>query len=142
MNGKGAFCTVQKGLPERARGGAIVLCSSIVNQMSNPGTGAYSASKAAVRSFTRVIAAELVGQGIRVNAVSPGPIATPILGRSMDAETLEGTKKYLNSVIPIKRMAEPIELPKTVLFLAIDDSRFMSGTEICVDGGMVEIWRK
>ena len=99
----------------------------------------YSASKAAVRSFTRVIAAELVGQGIRVNAVSPGPIATPILGRSMDAETLEGTKKYLNSVIPMKRMGEPIELAKTVLFLASDDSSFITGTEIVVDGGMVEI---
>ncbi len=103
------------------------------------GTGAYSASKAAVRSFTRVIAAELVGQGIRVNAVSPGPIATPILGRSMDAQTLEGTKNYLNSVIPMKRMGEPIELAKTVLFLASDDSSFITGTEIVVDGGMVEI---
>lgn len=102
-----------------ARGGAIVFCSSIVNQMAHPGTGAYSASKAAVRSFTRVIAAELVEQGIRVNAVSPGPIATPILGRSMDAETLEGTKNYLNSVIPMKRMGEPIELePSRVCTMA------------------------
>jgi NAD(P)-dependent dehydrogenase (short-subunit alcohol dehydrogenase family) len=139
INTKGAFFTVQKALPHMARGGAIVFCSSIVNQMSHPGTGAYSASKAAVRSFTRVIAAELVGQGIRVNAVSPGPIATPILGRSMDAETLEGTKNYLNSVIPMKRMGEPIELAKTVLFLASDDSSFITGTEIVVDGGMVEI---
>src|SRR6266481_1209818 len=139
INTKGAFFTVQKALPHMARGGAIVFCSSIVNQMSHPGTGAYSASKAAVRSFTRVIAAELVGQGIRVNAVSPGPIATPILGRSMDAQTLEGTKNYLNSVIPMKRMGEPIELAKTVLFLASDDSSFITGTEIVVDGGMVEI---
>jgi NAD(P)-dependent dehydrogenase (short-subunit alcohol dehydrogenase family) len=139
INTKGAFFTVQKALPHMARGGAIVFCSSIVNQMSHPGTGAYSGSKAAVRSFTRVIAAELVGQGIRVNAVSPGPIATPILGRNMDAETLEGTKKYLTSVIPMKRMGEPIELAKTALFLASDDSSFITGTEIVVDGGMVEI---
>ncbi|HWO29928.1 MAG TPA: SDR family oxidoreductase, partial [Candidatus Acidoferrum sp.] len=139
INTKGAFFTVQKALQHMARGGAIVFCSSIVNQMSHPGTGAYSASKAAVRSFTRVIAAELVGQGIRVNAVSPGPIATPILGRSMDAQTLEGTKNYLNSVIPMKRMGEPIELAKAVLFLASDDSSFITGTEIVVDGGMVEI---
>src|SRR5260370_39974758 len=110
--------------------------------MSNPGNGAYSASKAAVRSFTRVIAAELVGQGIRVNAVSPGPIATPILGRRMDAETLEGTKKYLDSVIPMKRMREPIELAKPPLFLPSDDSSFINVTEIVVDGGMVASYRK
>src|SRR5260370_189708 len=72
--------------------------------MSHPGTCAYSASKAAVRSFTRVIAAELVGQGIRVNAESPGPIATPILERRMDAGTLKGINNYIHSVVRMKRM--------------------------------------
>src|SRR5258707_19604 len=101
--------------------------------------GVYSASKAAVRSFTKVIASEMLEKNIRVNAVSPGPIKTPIIGRRADEKAVRQTWDYLASVIPMKRMGEAEEVAKAVLFLSSDDSSFTTGTELQVDGGSVDL---
>jgi NAD(P)-dependent dehydrogenase (short-subunit alcohol dehydrogenase family) len=139
INVKGVFYTVQKALPLLSKGSSVILTTSIVNQLGMAGTSAYAASKAAVRAFVRVFAAELVDQGIRVNAVSPGPTETPILGRSgLSAEQVTQVKDHLENVIPMKRMGTSEEVAKAVLFFASDDSSFTTGEELMVDGGMTQ----
>ena len=139
INTKGAFFTVQKALPYMPKGSTIVFCTSIVDRLALANAGVYSASKAAVRSFTKVIASEMLENNIRVNAVSPGPIKTPIIGRHADEKAVRQTWDYLTSVIPMKRMGEAEEVAKAVLFLASDDSSFTTGTELQVDGGSVDL---
>ncbi|MGX7741756.1 SDR family oxidoreductase [Rhodopseudomonas parapalustris] len=140
INVKGVFFTVQSVLPIMADGGSIILNTSWLGQVGTPGRAALSASKAAVRSFTRVLAAELVDRKIRVNAVSPGPIETPI--HRSPGQTEEEFRAYAEKVgkrVPAGRMGRPEEIAAAVAFLASDNSSYVLGAEIAVDGGLGEI---
>ena len=140
INVKGVFFTIQKALPHLNDGASIVLNTTFFNQAGTPGTSVYSASKAAVRSFARTAAAELVGRGIRVNAVSPGPIATPIYGRlGLPKEAVDTMAQGILSTVPMKRFGQPEEIASTVLFLASPDSSYITGVEINVDGGAGQV---
>ncbi len=137
INFKGAYFTIQKALPLLNDNASIVLNASIVAYIGMPNSSVYAASKAALITLARTLSAELVGRGIRVNVVSPGPVSTPILGRmGMPAEVLEETAKSIQAQVPMKRFGRPEEIAKTVLFLASEDSSFLLGTEIVADGGM------
>jgi NAD(P)-dependent dehydrogenase (short-subunit alcohol dehydrogenase family) len=140
VNVKGVFFTVQSVLPIFNNGGAIILNTSWLGQVGTPGRAALSASKAAVRSFTRVLAAELTDRRIRVNAVSPGPIETPI--HRTPGQTEAEFRAYADSVglkVPAGRMGRPEDVAAAVAFLAGDDATYLLGTEINVDGGLAEI---
>jgi NAD(P)-dependent dehydrogenase (short-subunit alcohol dehydrogenase family) len=140
INFKGVFFTVQKALPILNNPASIVLNTSCLDEMGMPGMSIYSASKAAVRSLARSFSAELVVQGIRVNAISPGPIETPIYSNlGMPAEELQAMSNQLIQQIPMGRFGQADEIAKAVLFLASDDSSFMLGEEIVVDGGWSKI---
>ncbi|MFZ5863915.1 MAG: SDR family oxidoreductase [Nitrospirota bacterium] len=140
INVKGVFLTIQKSLPHLNDGAAIVLNTTFFTQAGMPGTSVYSASKAAVRSFVRVAAAELVGRGIRVNTVSPGPIATPIYGRlGLPKEAVDEMAKGILAQVPMKRFGQPEEVAQTVLFLAGSDASYITGVEIEVGGGIGQV---
>ncbi|HLG41351.1 MAG TPA: glucose 1-dehydrogenase [Chitinophagaceae bacterium] len=137
INVKGSFLTVQKALPVLNKKASVIFNTSVVNVKGFPGTSAYSASKAALRSLVRTLATELVGNEIRVNAVSPGPIDTPIFGRlGLSQELVEEMTKGFENANPMKRFGQPEEVAKTVLFFASDDSSYITGSEIAVDGGL------
>jgi NAD(P)-dependent dehydrogenase (short-subunit alcohol dehydrogenase family) len=139
-NAKGVFFTVQKAIPLIPDGGTIVLNASIVSIKGMPGFGVYSATKAAVRSFARTWTNELKDRQIRVNVVSPGPIETPgVDGLASNEEQAKQLKAGLTSQVPLGRMGDPDEIAKTVVFLASDDSSFVAGIELFVDGGMVQV---
>lgn len=139
-NVKGLFFTVQKALPLIPDGGAVVLNASIVSMKGMPAFGVYSATKAAVRSFARTWTNELKDRQIRVNVVSPGPIDTPgVDGLAQDAEQAKQLKAGLASQVPLGRIGTPDEIAKAVVFLASDDSSFVAGVELFVDGGMVQV---
>jgi NAD(P)-dependent dehydrogenase (short-subunit alcohol dehydrogenase family) len=137
INLKGVFFTVQKALPLLARGSAVVLNSSIGWKKGIPTGSVYAASKAGVRALGRNFAAELVGRGIRVNVVSPGPIETPIIGRTagLSAEAVPELRKQMVANTPMKRMGEPSEVARAALFLASDEASFITGVDLLVDGG-------
>ena len=140
INVKGVFFGVQKALPHLADGASIIINSSVVNQIGMPNASAYAASKAAVRSLSRTFSAELVGRGIRVNTVSPGPIETPIYGKlGFTEEQTQEMAGGILSQVPLGRFGTPDEIAKTVLFLASDDASYIVGAEIEVDGGMVNV---
>lgn len=140
INFKGAYFTIQKALPLLNDGASIVLNTSINAHIGMPNSSVYAASKAALITLARTLSAELVGRGIRVNAVSPGPVMTPIYGRlGLPPEELEETAKNILEQIPMKRFGQPEEIAKTVLFLASADSSFLLGTEIIADGGMSQL---
>ena len=140
VNAKGLFFTAQKLLPMINEGGAVVMNTSVNNQMGMAGSGAYAASKAAVRSFVRVMAAEWIDKGIRVNAVSPGPVETPIYGKlGLPQEMLEGFAKDIGGKIPMGRFGRPDEVANAVMFLASDQASFVLGHELVVDGGWTEV---
>lgn len=139
-NVKGLFFTVQKALPLMPEGGTIVLNASIVSVKGMPAFGVYSATKAAVRSFARTWTNELKDRKIRVNVVSPGPIDTPgVDGLAKDEEHAKQLKAGLASQVPLGRMGEADEIAKAVVFLASDDSSFVAGVELFVDGGMIQV---
>ena len=140
VNFKGAYFTIQKALPLLNDNASIILNSSISAHIGMPNSSVYAASKAALLTLARTLSAELVGRGIRVNAISPGPIATPILDRlGLPPEALEETEKSLKEQIPMKRFGRSEEIARTALFLASTDSSFLLGTEIVADGGMSQL---
>jgi NAD(P)-dependent dehydrogenase (short-subunit alcohol dehydrogenase family) len=140
VNVKGSFFTVQRLLPLLADNSSVIFNTSVVNVKGFPGTSAYSASKAALRSMVRTLATELVGKGIRVNAVSPGPIDTPIYGRlGMPAEVVKEMAHGFENANPMKRFGQAKEVAKAVLFLGSDDSSYITGSELAVDGGLTQL---
>lgn len=140
VNVKGLLFTVQKALPLFRDGGSIILNASIGGSKGIEATSVYSATKAAIRSFARTWAAELKYRRIRVNAISPGPIDTPAFnGLARTREEVDQIKTNLASKVPLGRMGMPDEVAKAVLFLASDDSSFITGIELFVDGGMAQI---
>jgi NAD(P)-dependent dehydrogenase (short-subunit alcohol dehydrogenase family) len=140
INFKGAYFTIQKALPLLNDNASIVLNSSISAHIGMPNSSVYAASKAALMTLARTLSAELVGRGIRVNAVSPGPVTTPIFNRmDLSPQELEQLATDIQSQVPMKRFGLPEEIAKTVLFLASPDSSFLLGTEIVADGGMSQL---
>jgi NAD(P)-dependent dehydrogenase (short-subunit alcohol dehydrogenase family) len=139
-NVKGVLFTVQKALPLFRDGGSIILNASTVASMGTPAFGVYSATKAAVRNFARSWILDLADRHIRVNAVSPGPIATPGLdGLAATEEQARQFKAGMVANIPLGRLGAPDEVAKAVVFLASDDSSFVNGAELFVDGGFAQI---
>lgn len=138
VNAKGAFFVVQRIAPLLRSGSSVVLNTSVVDEKGFPMTS-VSASKAALRSFARTLAAELLPRGIRVNAVSPGPIATAILGKSnLSPEQQAGFEVQLREQNPMKRFGQADEVARAVAFLAFD-ATFTTGAEIPVDGGATQL---
>jgi NAD(P)-dependent dehydrogenase (short-subunit alcohol dehydrogenase family) len=139
LNAKGPFFAVQKLAPLITRGGSVVLTTSIANVKGMPMIAAYGAAKAALRSLARVFAAELLPRGIRVNAVSPGPIDTPIIGKAfLDKDMAAQLTGQMREGNPMKRFGTSEEVAKAVLFLAFD-ATFTTGAELPVDGGWSQL---
>lgn len=139
-NVRGLLFTVQKALPLMSAGASIVLNASTTSTVGTPAFSVYSATKAAVRSFARNWSLDLKGSGIRVNAISPGVVPTPgydLLG--LTAEQVQGFIDVQVQNIPLGRVGTPDEIAKAVVFLASDDSSFVTGIELFVDGGMAQI---
>jgi NAD(P)-dependent dehydrogenase (short-subunit alcohol dehydrogenase family) len=140
INIKGAYFTIQKALPVLNDGASIILNTSVADSTGNPGTSAYSATKAALRSLARTAAAELVDRGIRVNAVAPGPIATPIFEKTgLPKESLDEFAKEVLTKVPMKRFGQPEEVASAVAFLASQDASYITGVELNVDGGAGQV---
>jgi NAD(P)-dependent dehydrogenase (short-subunit alcohol dehydrogenase family) len=140
INVKGLLFTVQKALPLLPDGASIILNASIVASKGLPANSVYSASKAAVRSFARTWTTDLKDRRIRVNAVSPGPIDTPGLSKLLaSSEMGQQRAKMISSTIPLSRLGTPDEIAKAVVFLASDDSSYITGTELFVDGGLAQV---
>ena len=140
INVKGLFFTVQKALPLLTDGATIVLMASIVASKGFESNSVYSATKAAIRSLARTLTSDLKARRIRVNAISPGPIETPGLNSVIDSpEELAHFKAQMVSTVPLARIGEADEIAKAVVFLASDDSSFVTGTELFVDGGMAQV---
>ena len=136
LNVKGVFFTVQKFLPLLNEGGSIIFNTSVNAVLGVPGSSVYAASKAAVLSINKVLAKELAPRKIRVNAVSPGPVTTPLYDKlGMSHEEIGGFGQLLSSKILLNRFADAAEIANVVRFLASDDASFITGTEVTVDGG-------
>lgn len=140
LNVKGAFFTVQKLLPLMDRGGSIILTASAVSEKGAPGGSLYFASKAAVRSFARSLAAELGPQGIRVNALSPGIVPTEFFSNSNVGEGAYGQFEEMAGLgSPLGRVGAPEEIAAAVVFLASDESAFATGSDFTLDGGWSQV---
>lgn len=138
-NVKGLFFTVQKALPLLKDGASVILNASIATVKGFPGISVYSATKAAVRSFARTWTNELRDRRIRVNAISPGHIDTPIFDSWQQGEALRQMKEELAKNVPLGRFGDPDEIAKAVAFLASDEASYVSGIELFVDGGVAQI---
>jgi NAD(P)-dependent dehydrogenase (short-subunit alcohol dehydrogenase family) len=141
VNLRGAFFAAQKALPLMGRGGSIVFTGSIGSVLAAPGNAIYASAKAGLRAVARIFAVELVGEGIRVNVVSPGPTETPIITRNigMSAEAVDALRAMMIANTPMKRMGRPEEIARAVLFLASDEASFITGVDLFVDGGVIEL---
>jgi NAD(P)-dependent dehydrogenase (short-subunit alcohol dehydrogenase family) len=141
VNVKGLFFTVQKALPLFTDGGSIILTSSVSNVMGLPGFSAYAASKAAVRSFSRAWTLELKDRNIRVNTMSPGPTETPALATTtgLTPEQAEQAAAQFASQVPMGRRAKPEEIAAAVMFLASNESSYITGVDLAVDGGLAQV---
>ena len=130
----------KQALPFLNDNASIIFTTTVAAKKGMAGASIYAASKAAIHALTKIFAAELVGRGIRVNAVSPGPIETPIFDKmgALDEDKKE-MKAGIVAGVPMKRMGTPEEVAKTVAFLASDDASFITGVEIDVDGGMGQL---
>jgi NAD(P)-dependent dehydrogenase (short-subunit alcohol dehydrogenase family) len=136
INFKGAFFSVQRALPYLNDGASVIITSSGVSNKGMATASAYAATKAAVTSLARGLSAELLDRKIRVNVLSPGPIETPIFGRNgATAEEIDGMKAYMADITPIKRLGNVEEIAEGFLYLASDDSSFMVGGDLVLDGG-------
>ena len=140
INLKGLYFTVQKSLTRLNDNAAIVLNTSFIANLGRPGTSVVSASKAAVRSLARTFAAELIDRGIRVNAVSPGAIATPFHSKTgLPPEAVAASAQKFITQIPMRRFGTAEEIANAVLFLSSSDSAYILGAEIAVDGGITQL---
>lgn len=138
-NVKGAWFTITRCAPILRRGSAVVITASIGPHKGQVGLGAYAASKAAARSMARNLSAELVDRGVRVLALSPGPTLTPLFDRMGTPEEVDAVIERLVSTVPMKRIGTTDEIAKAALFLISDDSSFMLGAELVVDGGKSQL---
>jgi NAD(P)-dependent dehydrogenase (short-subunit alcohol dehydrogenase family) len=140
INVKGLLFTVQKALPLMPDGGSVILNGSIAGYTGSPAFSVYSASKAAVRSFARSWTSDLKARKIRVNALSPGPVDTPIFDTvAPTKDQVEQLKAGFAAQVPLGRMGRPEEIATVALFLASDDSSFVTGIDLSVDGGMAQV---
>jgi len=140
LNAKGTFFTVEKSLPLFKDGGSIILTASVANVRGDPAFSAYAAAKAAVRNFARGWTAELKDRKIRVNSMSPGPIETPALEKvGLTVEQVEQAVAHFASQVPLGRRGKAEEIAAAVLFLASDESSFITGIDLAVDGGMAQV---
>jgi len=139
-NVKGVYFTLQKSIPHLNDGASVIFNTSVVASKGTENMGIYAATKAAVRSFARTAATELQSRSIRVNAVAPGPIATPIFGRSgLTQEQVDGFKAGIATRVPMRRIGRPEEIASAVAFLASDDASYITGIELNVDGGIANL---
>lgn len=136
VNLKGVFFTIQKALHLLNPGASVIVTTSTANRVASPNFSIYAASKAAARSLVQALALELIPKGIRVNAVCPGPIDTPMFGRGLPEDIVLRRRAVINEKSPYKRWGTPSEVAKTVLFLGSDDSSYILGEEIVVDGAV------
>ncbi|MEM6673730.1 MAG: SDR family oxidoreductase [Planctomycetota bacterium] len=140
INVKGAYFTIQKALPLLSDDASVVITGSCVNELGMPGMSVYGMSKAAMRHLARTLTAELSERGIRVNVLQPGPIETPIFGRlGMSEEEVAGMAEMIQGKVPAGRFGQPEEVANAALFLASDESRYVRGAELTVDGGMIAV---
>lgn len=140
VNFKGAFFTVQKAIPVLNEGASVILISSTVNGKGVPNHAAYSATKAAVRSLARSFSADLLPLKIRVNTLSPGPIDTPVFNTvASSADEARQMAENMGNFTPVKRLGKPSEIGAAAVYLASDDSTYLLGTEILVDGGLRDL---
>ncbi len=140
INVRGLFFTVQKALPLLSEGASVILNASVVAQFGLPNTRIYSATKAAVRSLGRTLAAELSPRGIRVNVVSPGLIETPFWGKvGLRQDEVDAFGEQVVQQTPLGRPGKPEEIAATVTFLASDDASYFTGADLVADGGMIQV---
>ena len=140
INVRGLFFTVHKALPLLSDGASVILNASVVAQVGLPNTSVYAATKAAVRSLGRTLAAELAPRGIRVNVVSPGLIETPLVGKlGLSPDEVEAFGAQVVQQTPLGRLGKAEEIAATVAFLASDDASYFTGADLVADGGMVQV---
>ena len=137
INLKGPYFLLQSLLPLLANPSSVVLNTSVNAHIGMPTSSVYAASKAGLISLARTLSGELIGRGIRVNAVSPGPVSTPLYGKlGLSVEDLQKTAETIRGLVPAGRFGTPTEIAKAVVFLASDESAFTVGSELLIDGGM------
>ncbi|MFC3106513.1 SDR family oxidoreductase [Undibacterium arcticum] len=140
INVKGAYFAIQALIPLLNPGAAIILNGSINARIGMPTSSVYAASKAALISLAKTLSSELIGRGVRVNVVSPGPVATPLYGRlGIPAEQLDEVAAGIQAQIPLKRFGTPDEVASAVVYLSSPEAAFIVGTELIVDGGMSQL---